>query len=150
MLLKTVILLRIAAVLMFVHFAGHTIGMFQGPSHGEEEAAVLETMANHHFDVWGSNRSYLDFLRGFGFDASLNMLTQALLFWLLAGVAKNSLSTARPFIALFTLFWVAAFFLYMKYFFVAATVFAILMVIVLAAAWIGASNSARNPDRLES
>lgn len=141
--MKPVILLRTASVLMFVHFAGHTLGMMSGPSHGAEEIAVIDTMRSHFFDTMGSNRSYWDFLRGFGFDASINMLLQAILFWFLARLARTDQATTRPFIALFAIGWLVTAVLYIRYFFLAAIVFAIVMVIVLAAAW-ATTNAERN------
>ncbi len=129
------ILLRVAAILMFVHFAGHTLGMLQPPSHGPEEIAVIQQMKAHSFNVMGSNRAYWDFFLGFGFDASLTMLLQAVLLWLLASLVKTNPAVARPFIAVFILAWTASAVLCLKYFFVAPTVFAVLMVAVLAGAW---------------
>jgi hypothetical protein len=120
---------------MLVHFVGHTIGMVQGPSHGAEEVAVIEAMKAHHFNMMGSSRSYWDFFLGFGFDASLNMLLQAVLLWLLAGVARTDTAMARPFIAAFALAWAAGVPLCIRYFFAAPIVFGIVMVAVLVAAW---------------
>jgi hypothetical protein len=128
---------------MFLHFAGHSLGMLRGPSHGAEEIAVLDTMRNHHFDTMGSSRSYMDFFLGFGWDASINMFVQGVLLWLLATTAKTRPAEARPFIALFTIAWVASVFLYLKFFFVAPVVFAILMAIVLGSAWVACSKSIR-------
>jgi hypothetical protein len=133
--MKPVILLRAAAILMLVHFAGHTLGMMRGPSHGQEEIAVVGSMRAHHFDVIGSSRSYWDFFLGFGFDASLNMLLQSVLFWLLAGVARRDPATVRPFVALFVAAWAVSALICYRYFFVAPFVFALLLAAVLGAAW---------------
>jgi hypothetical protein len=132
---KPVILLRAAAVLMFVHFAGHTIGMLQGPSHGPEEVVVIEAMKTHHFDVMGSSRSYWDFFLGFGFGASIDMLLQTVLLWLLSSLARKDAASARPFIAVFVLVWIANVALCARYFFIAPLAFAILMELILIAAW---------------
>ena len=142
--LNPVILLRTAVVLMFIHFAGHTVGMFGSPSHGSEEVAVLDTMKTHHFDMMGSSRSYWDFLEGFGFDASLNMLLQSVLLWFLAGLAKQDPAAARPFVGLLALVWLATIFLYLRYFFAAPIVFAIVMAVVLSAAWLSTKSPSSN------
>jgi hypothetical protein len=131
---KPSILLRAAAILVLLHFVGHTVGMLQGPSHGQEEVGVIEAMRAHHFNMMGSSRSYWDFFLGFGFDASINMLLQAALLWLLAALARTNPAVARPFIAVFVLAWIAVLLLYLKYFFAAPIVFAIVMVAVLGAA----------------
>ena len=129
------ILLQVAAGLMVLHFVGHTIGMLQSPSHGAEEAAVIQSMKSHEFNVMGSMRSYWDFFVGFGYDACLNMILQAVLLWFLAGLARRDAPAARPFIAILAGGWVAAFVLYLKYFFLAPTIFAVLMAVVLILAW---------------
>jgi hypothetical protein len=139
--LKPVILLRIAAVLMFIHLAGHTMGMLQGPSHGAAESAVIDAMKSRHFDVMGSSRSYWDFFLGFGYDASLNMLMQTVLLWLLANMAKTDPVRTRPFTALLTLTWIGSVALDVRYFFAAPLVFAIVLTVVLALAWIGAGRA---------
>jgi hypothetical protein len=132
---KAPILLRTAAILMFLHFAGHTIGMTRGPSHGSEEVAVIQSMQAHQFDMMGSSRTYWDFFLGFGYDASINMLLEAVLLWLLARLATRDPASARPFIAVFLLAWIPSALLYLRYFFIAPTAFAFLMIAVLGAAW---------------
>ncbi len=136
--MKPVVLLRIAAVLMFLHFAGHTVGMLQGPSHGAAEIAVQAFMRGSQFDFMGSNRSYWDFFLGFGYAASLSMLLQTVLLWLLAGLARTDPIRSRPFIAVFVVAWVAEIPLDARYFFAAPLIFAIAMAIVLALAWVAA------------
>ena len=136
--MKSTVLLKTASVLMLLHFVGHTLGMMRGPSHGPEEVGVIESMKTHHFDAMGSSRSYWDYFLGFGFDASINMLFQAVLLWLLAGVARTNFAIVRPFIALLLAAWIASMLLYIKYFFLAPIAFAALMVLVLGAAWVSA------------
>jgi hypothetical protein len=131
-----VVLLRTAAVLMLLHFVGHTLGMMRGSSHGPEEVAVIETMKAHRFDMMGSMRSYWDFFLGFGYAASISMFLQMVLFWFLARLAGTHPASARPFIAVFLIAWAAEVLLCLKYFFIAPTVFAVIMVAVLAAAWL--------------
>jgi hypothetical protein len=136
-----VILLRIAAALMLLHFVGHTLGMLQPPSHGPEEVAVIDSMKSHRFNMMGSMRTYWDFFLGFGYDASLNMILQAGLLWLLSRLARRDLAATRPFIAILVLAWIGAFLLYLKYFFIAPIIFAALMMAVLGIAWASAKRS---------
>ena len=91
-------------------------------------------MKSYGFDAMVSMRSYWDFFLGVGYDASLSLLLQAVLLWLLAGTAKKDPVAARPFIGVFACVWAATVFLYVKYFFVAPVVLAVLMVMVLGAA----------------
>ena len=136
--MKSYIWLRIAAVLMLIHAVGHTFGMLSGPSHGSEEIAVIEMMRNHQFDMMGTSRSYWDFFLGFGYDATINMLLQTALLWVLSRVAKTDPAMTRPFVAILTVVWIASTALYIRYLFIAPVSFAVLMVVVLAAAWITA------------
>ncbi len=130
-----VVLLRTASILMVLHAAGHTWGMLQGPSHGAEEATVIEAMKGSSFNMMGTYRSYWDFFFGFGLDATINMLLQAGLFWMLAAMAKRTVPGTRALVGLFVAGWVATAVLYVRYFFAAPIVFALVMVVVLGAAW---------------
>jgi hypothetical protein len=51
--MKAPLLLRIAAVITFLYFAGHTAGIPWTPAAGPEEMPVLEAMKSHSFEVLG-------------------------------------------------------------------------------------------------
>jgi hypothetical protein len=76
--------LRIAAVLTLIHSILHTIGgVFGKPVPGPAEQAVAAMKVNH-FVLMGSLRSYWDFFVGFGLAISIFLITDAVVFWLLA------------------------------------------------------------------
>jgi hypothetical protein len=138
-LMKPVTLLRAASVLTLIHFAGHTFGgVFGSPSHGPQEIAVIETMKNYRFNVMGSSRGYWDFFFGYGLIVSLNLLTQTVLFWQLAALARNGFSLVRPIIVLFAICYVGLAILSLRYFFAAPAVFEIAIAICLGLASMGA------------
>ncbi len=117
------ILLRIAAILTLLHFAGHTLGgVFGAPTHGSEELAVLDAMKSHRFDFMGSARAYWDFYFGFALFTSVNLLLQSVLFWQLATLAKTDAARVRPMVALFFCGYVAFALLSWRYFFAAPLV----------------------------
>lgn len=136
--MKPVLLLRIASIIVLLHFVGHTFGgMMSAPSHGPEEVAVIDSMKSHVFNFMGSQRSYWDFHQGFGFSASINLFAQAVLFWLLARLAKTGSRRIRPIVALFFWAWVATAVLDWKYFFIAPVTMAIAIAVCLGLAWLG-------------
>ena len=92
-------LLRVAAVLTLLYFAGHTAGMPWTPVAGPQEAPILAAMKGHSFDVVGSIRSYWDFYLGFGITISAFLLALALMLWQLGSLAKTDAYRLRPIIA---------------------------------------------------
>jgi len=132
-------LLRIAAILTLLHFAGHTLGgVFGAPTHGSEELAVLDTMKAHHFDFMGSSRAYWDFYFGFGLFTSINLLLQSVLFWQLAALAKNDAARVRPIVFVFFCGYVAFALLSWRYFFAAPLVGEIAIAVCLGSAVLAA------------
>ena len=98
----TTIALRIASILSLLTAAGHSLG---GRSSWSPAGVndTLRDMQSFHMDVFGVSRTYYDFFMGFGHSISIYMLLQAVLLWLLAGLAKRELKSVRPFIAAFLL-----------------------------------------------
>jgi hypothetical protein len=130
--------LRIASVLTMVHCILHTIGgVLAPPSHGAEEIAVLETMSAHRFAFMGSMRSYADFMRGYGLFVAIALLVDAVLFWLLANLARTRPEGLRPVVALFALAYVGIAVVSGRFFFVAPVVTELLIAACLTAAFVG-------------
>ncbi len=95
---KLPVVLRISAVISLLFAAGHTLGgrTSWSPA-GETE--TLRAMREFHMTVFGVSRSYHDFYVGFGYSLTVFMVLQAVLLWLLAGLAKTHPDRVRPFIA---------------------------------------------------
>src|SRR5438105_1358533 len=91
--------LRIASVLTFLYFAGHTAGMPWTPVMGPQEMAVVEAMKGRAFDLVGSNRTYWNLYFGFGITISLFLLMIAAVLWQLASLAKTDALRIRPVLA---------------------------------------------------
>ena len=99
---NSLIPIRLAAALALVFAIGHTLGGLQswspiGPT------AVLSSMQTFRFDVSGVTRSYADFYRGFGFLLSVFLVTEAVLLWQLANLARADRASAKPFAWIFFL-----------------------------------------------
>lgn len=105
--MKSPIFLRIASVLTFIHAILHTIGgVFGKPTPGPAEVAVAAMKANH-FLLMGSERSYWEFYRGMGLAVTTFLTVEAIVFWLLASLAKNEAARLRPILAVFAIGYLA-------------------------------------------
>ena len=136
--MKTSTLLKIAAVLMLLYFAGHTAGGPWTPGEAAADVAVVDAMKSKHFPVIGMSRSYWDFYFGFGLIISVMQLFQAVLLWQLATLAKTEAARLRPIIAVFCLSLVVNAILSSVYFFPIPLVTASLIAICLALAFVSA------------
>jgi hypothetical protein len=99
--MKSALLLRIAAVLTFIHAALHTIGgVFGKPGPGPATAAV-EAMKLNQFLLMGHMRSYWDLYRGLGLGITIFLTAEAVVFWQLCSLAKTGARRLRPILATF-------------------------------------------------
>jgi hypothetical protein len=129
-------LLRIAAVLSFLFFLGHTAGMPWTPSTGGHTDLVVGGMKSFTFDVFGSTRSYWDFYQGFGLIQSVLQLLGAVVLWLVAGLAADAPARARPFVLAFLVANVAQLVLVVRFFFLPPLVLSVAVTLFLGlAAW---------------
>jgi hypothetical protein len=136
--MKTSTLLKIAAILMFLYFAGHTAGAPWTPGEAAADVAVVDAMKSSHFPVIGMSRSYWDFYFGFGLIISVMQLFQAVLLWQLATLAKTDDARLRPIIAIFCASLIINAILSWMYFFPIPLVMAVLIAICLALAFVSA------------
>ncbi|WP_295636092.1 hypothetical protein [Novosphingobium sp.] len=129
------LLLRIASVISCVFALGHSLGGLSqwSPMGGN---AVLANMGAVRFLVMGVRRSYLDFFMGFGWSLSIGMLLQAVLLWQIATVAERDAALVRPMIAAFVLSGVASVGIAARWLFPMPALFAAVMVVPLALAWL--------------
>lgn len=75
---------RIAALLLVLFAAGHTIGFLSFKPPTAEAMAVRDTMMNVHFQVNNADLSYGGFYTGFGLFVTAYLLFSAFLAWHLA------------------------------------------------------------------
>ena len=99
--MKPYFLLRIAAVLTFIHAVMHTIGgVFGEPAPGPATTAVL-AMKMNRFLVMGNTRSFWDFYRGMGLGVTIFLTAEAIIFWQLGSLAKTDVRRIRPILITF-------------------------------------------------
>jgi hypothetical protein len=133
--MKTSHLLRIAAIITLVFFAGHTSGYPWTPDAGPAASTVIDAMKGHSFDVVGSIRTYWDFYIGFGLAISLFQLLQAVVLWQLAGIARVNAAGVRPIIAAFSVAYFINALLAAKFLFVIPLVTSLVIALILALAF---------------
>jgi predicted cobalt transporter CbtA len=132
--MKTVLFLRIASVLTFVHAALHTIGgVFGAPAPGAQQTTVAVMKANE-FAVMGVMRSYWDFYMGFGLVVSVFLTVEAVVFWQLGSLAKTDALRLGPVLAMFLVGYLGAAVVSYRYFFVAPVITEILIAVCLGLA----------------
>ena len=98
---RTVVFLRIAAVLTFIHAVLHTVGgVFGSVGPGPASVAAAAMKANQ-FLVIGHMRSYWNFYRGLGLTVTICLTAEAVLFWQLGSLAKTDGRRLRPILITF-------------------------------------------------
>ena len=99
--MKPALLLRVAAVLTFIHAVLHTIGgVFSEPEPGAGTIAVLAMKVNQ-FPLMGHLRSYWDFYRGLGLAVTIFLTAEAILFWQLSSLINRDGQRLRPILGIF-------------------------------------------------
>jgi len=136
--LKPSLLYRIAAGLLLLFAAGHTLG-FRKVDPTWSADSVVASMRSLHFDVQGFSRSYWDFYTGFGLFVTVFFLFAAFLAWQLGGLPAQTLAAMRGVTWAFALCFVVVTVLSWSYFFLIPVVLSVLVTICLiAAAWLSA------------
>ena len=128
-------LYRVAAVLLLLFSAGHTVGFRKTkPEWGID--AIVNAMKTTSFYVNGFPRTYWDFYVGFGLFVSLLLLFAALVCWQLGGLNMAALKS-MPFLTWsLVICFVGVTYLSWRYFFIPPLVFSIAITVVLGlAAW---------------
>ena len=139
--MKPSVFYRIAAVLLLLFAAGHTLGFRDSdPKWGID--AMLGSMKSIHFDLQGSDRTYWDLFVASGFTVGVLYLFAAILAWQLGSLPAATLADMRLTTWAFALCFAAIAILSGRYLFIIPIVCSSLITVCLtAAAWL----SARQP-----
>jgi len=138
---------RIAAVLLLLFAAGHTLGFRQSdPKWGVD--ALLGSMRSIHFDAQGFTRTYWDFFSAFGLFFSVFLLFAGVLAWLLGGLPAETLARVRSIAWALAICFVGVTALSWRYAFTTPIVFSTLITLCLTAgAWLSAKQVSMSPLR---
>ena len=139
---KTVLFLRIAAALTFIHAVLHTIGGVFGKVGPGPAAMAVAAMQSNQFLLMGNTRSFWDFYHGMGLAATISLTSESVLFWLLCSLAKNDAPRLRPILVTFLLAYAALAVNSNTYFFIGPVVVEILIAACLGLAAYSAKSSA--------
>ena len=131
--MKAPILYRIAAVLLLLFAAGHTLGFRESdPTWGVD--TLLGSMRSIHFDVQGFSRTYWDLFVAAGFSVGVFYLFAAALAWQLGGLPAETLAVMRVTVWALALCFSAITVLSWRYLFIVPIVFSMVITVCLAAA----------------
>jgi hypothetical protein len=141
--MKASIVYRIAAVLLLLFAAGHTLAFHQtDPKWGIDP--YLHFLRSIYFDVQGFDRTFWDFYLAAGFSVGALYLFAAVLAWQLSGLPAGTLALMRITTWAFALCFAAIAILSWTYLFVIPIAFSTLITICLVlAAWLSGKESAR-------
>ena len=134
--MKPSIFYRVAAVLLLLFAAGHTLGFRQSdPKWGVD--ALLGSMRSIHFDVQGFNRTYWDLFVAAGLSVGVFYLFAAILAWQLGSLPKETLALMRGIAWAFALCFAAITVVSWTYLFILPIVFSLVITVCLiSAAWL--------------
>jgi hypothetical protein len=136
--MKASLFYRIAAVLLLLFAAGHTLGFRQSdPAWGID--TLLGSMRSIHFDVQGFNRTYWDLFVAAGFSVGLFYLFAAVLAWQLGGLPSETLAGMRVTVWALALCFAGITVVSWRHLFLIPIVFSALITVCLTvAAWLSA------------
>ena len=104
--MKPVVFLRVASILTLIHAILHTVGgVFGKPP--SDTAAMVAAIMRERFQVFGLTRSYADFYLGMGLGITIFLTGEAIVFWMLASLAKSDSARLRPILAVFLMGYLA-------------------------------------------
>jgi hypothetical protein len=134
---------RIAAVLLVLFAAGHTLAFHQtDPQWGIDP--YLHFLRSIHFDIQGSDRTFWDFFLAAGYSVGVLYLFTAVLAWQLSRLPPDTLARMRVTAWAFALCFAAIAILSWTYLFVIPIAFSTLITLCLvAAAWLAGNESSR-------
>jgi hypothetical protein len=135
---KTVLFLRIASVLTFIHAVLHTIGGVFGKIEPGPASIAVEAMKANRFLLMGNMRSFWDFYRGLGLGVTICLTCESIILWQLASLAKTDARRLRPMMAAFLCAYLALAVNSYTYFFRGPVIAEILIVACLGIAIVAA------------
>jgi hypothetical protein len=131
--MKASIFYRIAAVLLLLLAAGHTLGFRQSdPRWGVD--SLLAAMRSTHFNVQGFDRTYWDLFLAAGFVVGVLYVFSAVLAWQLGSLPADTLARLRGTAWSFALCFAAITVVSCKYLFILPIAFSIVITACLAVA----------------
>lgn len=135
--------LRIASILTLLHAAAHTLGgVYGAPEPGAQQTAVT-AMRSLTFPAMGHERSMWAFYHGMGLAVTIFLVAEALVFWLIGNVMRNSDADLRDVLLVFVLGYMALAANSVRYFFAPPVINEVLIAACLVMAILSSSTVRR-------
>jgi len=99
--MKSVLALRIASILTFVHAVLHTVGGVFGRIPPGPASVAASAMKSNQFVALGFTRTFWQYYRGMGLGVSIFLFAESIVFWQLSTIAKSAAPQLRPIFATF-------------------------------------------------
>jgi hypothetical protein len=125
--MKSVLPLRIASVLTFIHAVLHTVGGVFGKIPPGPASMVVEAMKANPFVALGATRTFWQYYHGMGLAVSIFLFIESIVFWQLGSVARTAAPQLRPIFASFLVTYLAMAVNSYLYFFMAPVIIEILI-----------------------
>jgi hypothetical protein len=139
--MKSVLALRVAAVLGLIHAVLHTVGGVYGSMPPGPATVALEAMKTNPFPFFGVTRTFWDFHHGMGLMVTIFLTDESIVFWQFASLAKSATLRLRPILTTFLIAYVALAIISLRYFFLIPVITEIL----IAACFAWAIAAAKSP-----
>ena len=134
--MSTSAILRIAAIVAFLFFAGHTAGVPWTPGSEAKSTEIANLLKSLPVPDIEPARTYWDFYFGFGLSISVYLCALAVLLWQTASLSIRYPSAAKPIMLTLFLSYLFVGILAAKFFFAIPAVSAALVCILIAIAWL--------------
>ena len=131
---QTVLFLRIAAILTFIHAILHTVGGVFGSTAPGAATIAVHAMKANEFLLMGHVRSYWAFYRGLGLGITIFLTAESIIFWQLSFLAKAGSVRIRPLLITFTIAYTVFAVVSSTYFFIGPVITELLIAISLVLA----------------
>src|SRR5690348_6217716 len=97
--MKAKITLRIAAIIIFLHDAGHTMAVLTWKDDPDpKKMAVINQMTGNKFPFMGTSRSMGEYFEGFGIQGTLSLLLIALILWFISDLREANENLSKKII----------------------------------------------------
>ena len=94
--MKSKLILRIAAVIMFLHLLGHMVGALTWKNNPDPFVQeTIKQMINHPFMFMGASQTLAGHHDGYGFAGALALLFFSVILWIVSGADQYTKSMSR-------------------------------------------------------
>ena len=143
--MKPKLLLRIAAIVMFLHDVGHTLGQLTWKETPDPaKLAVIKQMTENKFLFMGKMRSMGEYFDGFGYASTLGLFLLAAILWIASGATEQNKGIVKKILVIVSLVLLAWGIVELIFFFPFAAAFSLLAFLLTVIATFQLNSQVRN------